>query len=96
MRFEHDVSQDTFQVECIAGDNSSDAVTDNWPTCKPGKRPCTYDVCKQFCMIEKSLSTCTEMRFNVCTWFGEISSCFCLTVLPDLQRINLIYVEGFR
>ena len=24
----------------------------------------------------------TEMRFNLCTWLGEISSCSCLTVLP--------------
>ena len=24
----------------------------------------------------------TEMRFILCTWFGEISSCSCLTVLP--------------
>ena len=24
----------------------------------------------------------TEMKFNLCTWFGEISSCSCLTVLP--------------
>ena len=24
----------------------------------------------------------TEMRFIICTWFGEISSCSCLTVLP--------------
>ena len=22
------------------------------------------------------------MRFNLCKWFGEISSCSCLTVLP--------------
>ena len=24
----------------------------------------------------------TEMRFILCTWFGEISSCSCLTALP--------------
>ena len=24
----------------------------------------------------------TDMRFNLCTWLGEISSCPCLTVLP--------------
>ena len=24
----------------------------------------------------------TEMRYNLCTWLGEISSCSCLTVLP--------------
>ena len=27
-------------------------------------------------------SACTEMRFNLGTWFGEMSSCYCLTVLP--------------
>ena len=35
MKFEDDVGQDTFQVECIAGDNSSDAVVDKWPICQP-------------------------------------------------------------
>ena len=28
------------------------------------------------------LYSCAEMRFNLCTWFGEICSCSCLTVLP--------------
>ena len=37
MRFEDDVYRDTFEVECIEGDNSSDAVADKWPRCKPGK-----------------------------------------------------------
>ena len=30
----------------------------------------------------QSVISSTEMRFNICTWFGEISSCSCLTVLP--------------
>ena len=38
MKFEDDVNRDTFEVECIEGDNSSDAVADKWPRCKPGKR----------------------------------------------------------
>merc|ERR1719350_2689835 len=25
---------------------------------------------------------CTEMRFILCTWFGEVCSCSCLNVLP--------------
>ena len=45
--------------------------------------------------------TSTEMRFILCTWFGEISSCSCSTVLPDpilvllnkiCKKINLISV----
>ena len=30
----------------------------------------------------KPRRTTTERRFILCTWFGEISSCSCLTVLP--------------
>ena len=30
----------------------------------------------------KPLLLCTEGRFNLCTWLGEICSCSCLTVLP--------------
>ena len=37
MKFEDDVNRDTFEVECIEGDNSSVAVAEKWPTCKPGK-----------------------------------------------------------
>ena len=34
----------------------------------------------------------TEMRFNLCTWLGEISSCPCLTVLlgPAWVLLNKI------
>ena len=31
----------------------------------------------------------TEMRLNLCTWLGEISSCSCLTVLPGPAWILL-------
>ena len=27
---------------------------------------------------------CTEMRFILCTWLGEICSCSCLIVLPGI------------
>ena len=37
MKFESDVSLNTFEIQCIAGDNSSDAVADQWPVCRPGK-----------------------------------------------------------
>ena len=31
---------------------------------------------------DSSIGYTTEMKFILCTWFGEISSCSCLTVLP--------------
>ena len=31
----------------------------------------------------------TEMRFNLCTWFGEVSSCSSLTVLPGTGWVLL-------
>ena len=34
-------------------------------------------------------STYKEMRFNLCTWFGEISSCSCLTALPGPALVVL-------
>ena len=39
--------------------------------------------------------SCTEMRFNLCTWFGENSSCSCFTVLsgPAWVLLNKICKE---
>ena len=47
----------------------------------------------------------TEMRFNLCTWLAEISSCSCLTVLPGpawvllnkicKDYISSLYISGF-
>ena len=36
-----------------------------------------------------SLHVSTEMRFNLCMWLGEVSSCSCLTVLPGPAWILL-------
>ena len=38
------------------------------------------------------------MRFILCTWFGEISSCSCLTVLPGPAwlLLNKIFIPLFR
>ena len=36
-----------------------------------------------------SIEMCTEMRFNLCKWLGEDSSCSCLTVLPGPARVLL-------
>ena len=33
--------------------------------------------------------TSTEMRFILCTWLGELSSCSCLTVLPGPAWVML-------
>ena len=30
----------------------------------------------------------TEMRFDLCMWSGEISSCSCLTVLPGAEVLK--------
>ena len=38
---------------------------------------------------KRHCSLSTEMRFNLCTWLGEFSSCSCLTVLPGPARVLL-------
>ena len=46
---------------------------------------------------DQNVLQCTEMRYILCTWFGEISSCSCLTVLPGPAwvLINKICKEFF-
>ena len=34
--------------------------------------------------IQTDSSTCTELRKFLCTWFGEVCSCFSLPLLPEL------------
>ena len=43
---------------------------------------CQKNNCKPTLYVILSFLICTEMRFILCTWFGEIYSCSCLTVLP--------------
>ena len=40
-------------------------------------------IMNHFMSRKKIPRTVTEMRFNLCTWLGDIFSCSCLTVLPD-------------
>ena len=35
---------------------------------------------------------CTEMRFILCTWFGEFCSCCSLTALPGLAWVLLNWI----
>ena len=46
-------------------------------------------------MLNSAFNISTEMRFILCTWFGEIYSCSCLTVLPGPAWVllNKIYKE---
>ena len=46
-------------------------------------------------LVRSFYDHCTEMRFNLCTWLGEIYSCSCLTVLPGPAWVllNKIYKD---
>ena len=51
--------------------------------------------CKQrdYWQSRREYLTRTEIRFNLCTWLGEISSCSCLTVLPGPAWVLLKSVK---
>ena len=59
------------------------AITHFWPP--PLPPPTTYymQVALLSPLFLSLTGQITEMRFIFCTWLGEISSCSCLTVLPD-------------
>ena len=48
-----------------------------------------YSNCEFPNIPDKRYKHSTDMRFNLCTWLGEISSCSCLIILPGAAWVLL-------